>query len=73
MVTDGRTEDQPIEVLETRDWVDSLEDVLALRGPQRVRRLLDELEIHAQQAGVALPTAAQPPYVDTLPADRQPP
>jgi pyruvate dehydrogenase E1 component len=86
MVTDGRAEDQADaraqgrvpaervdEALETRDWVESLEDVLALQGPQRVRRLMDELEIHAQQAGVTLPAAAQTPYVNTIPVDEQPP
>src|SRR5438132_9833334 len=70
MVTDGRAADQAIQDLEILDWVESLEDVLALRGPPRVRRLLDELEIHAQQAGVTLPTAAQTPYVNTIPADQ---
>ncbi len=58
---------------ETRDWLESLEDVLHARGHRRVRELLTELQIHAQKRGVALPVTSQTPYVNTISPDQQPP
>ena len=46
---------------------------LADRGPERVRHLLHDLQVHAQQAGVVLPFSANTPYINTIPADKQPP
>ncbi len=62
-----------IDVAETRDWLESLEDVLHSRGHQRVREILAELQIYAQKRGVALPMTSQTPYVNTIAAERQPP
>ena len=62
-----------IDAAETRDWLESLEDLLHSRGHQRVREILSELQIHAQKRGVALPMTSQTPYVNTILADRQPP
>ena len=62
-----------IDAAETRDWLESLEDVLHSRGQQRVREILSELQIHAQKRGVALPMTSQTPYVNTILAERQPP
>ncbi|MCU0961428.1 MAG: pyruvate dehydrogenase (acetyl-transferring), homodimeric type [Pirellulaceae bacterium] len=62
-----------IDAAETRDWLESLEELLYSRGHQRVREVLRELQIHAQKRGVALPMTSQTPYVNTILADRQPP
>ncbi|MHB8973064.1 MAG: pyruvate dehydrogenase (acetyl-transferring), homodimeric type [Pirellulaceae bacterium] len=62
-----------VDAAETRDWLESLEDLLHSRGHQRVREILSELQIHAQKRGVALPMTSQTPYVNTILADRQPP
>jgi pyruvate dehydrogenase E1 component len=61
------------DAVETREWLDSLDYVLQTRGPERVRSLLHELQVHAQQAGVQLPFSANTPYINTIPIDRQPP
>ncbi|MFN8637889.1 MAG: pyruvate dehydrogenase (acetyl-transferring), homodimeric type [Dehalococcoidia bacterium] len=61
-----------LDALETRDWVDSLHDVLRRRGPERARDLLESLQIEAQRARVPLPVTSRTPYVNTIPADRQP-
>ncbi|MCC7495794.1 MAG: pyruvate dehydrogenase (acetyl-transferring), homodimeric type [Fimbriimonadaceae bacterium] len=61
-----------LELLETRDWVDALHDVLLSSGPERVTRLLEALQIHAQNHGAVLPVTSQTPYVNTIPAERQP-
>ncbi len=67
------TDPAEIEALETREWLDSLDYVLQHGGPVRVGRLLHELAVHAQEAGVRLPFTAATPYLNTIPADQQPP
>jgi len=62
-----------LEAIETREWFDSLDYVLQRGGPERVTRLLHQLQIHAQQAGVQIPFTANTPYINTIPAEKQPP
>ena len=62
------------EVLETREWLDSLDYVLAEGGPERAGRLLQQLSLHARrQAGVNLPFSATTPYQNTIASRQQPP
>ena len=65
--------DGALEELETRDWIDSLGDVLRSGGPERVSALLSALQIEAQRHGATLPLTSQTPYVNTIPAGREPP
>ncbi len=60
-------------VQETRDWIESLEDVLHLSGPERVREILFALQIRAQEAGVKLPVTSRTPYINTIPPSATPP
>jgi len=60
-----------LEAIETREWIDSLYDVLRLSGPDRVSRLLNELDENAHKAGVLLPYTATTPYINTIPANKQ--
>jgi pyruvate dehydrogenase E1 component len=62
-----------LELLETREWRESLDYVLQHGGPERVARLLRELQVHARKAGVEIPFTANTPYINTIPADKQPP
>ena len=56
-----------LEVLETREWVDSLDYVLSKGGPERAGRLLQQLSLHARrEAGVNLPFSATTPYQNTI-------
>ena len=56
-----------LEVLETREWLDSLDYVLAKGGPERAGRLLQQLQLHARRAaGVNLPFTATTPYQNTI-------
>lgn len=57
---------------ETAEWLDSLQYVLKSKGPDRAKFLLTMLQKRATLAGVDIPTAANTPYVNTIPADRQP-
>src|SRR5437667_2204962 len=78
--TTGRSADVPetqtdgLEVLETREWLDSLDYVLYKGVPDRAGRLLQQLSLHARrQAGVNLPFTASTPYQNTIASRQQPP
>jgi pyruvate dehydrogenase E1 component len=59
--------------LETKEWLDSLDSVLQYSGPERARFLLTELKDKAVRSGVEIPFTANTPYINTIPADKQPP
>src|ERR1700686_448266 len=70
----AQTETDGQEVLETREWVDSLDYVLSQGGPERAGRLLQQLSLHARRAaGVNLPFTATTPYQNTIASRQQPP
>ncbi|MCP5064469.1 MAG: pyruvate dehydrogenase (acetyl-transferring), homodimeric type [Ignavibacteriae bacterium] len=63
---------QTLEELETREWLESLEFVLQNGGPERVKQLLHDLDTYAHEAGVELPFTANTPYINSIPKDQQP-
>jgi len=67
------TEALGLEVLETREWLDSLDYVLEHYGPERAGRLLQQLELHTARSGYRIPFSATTPYQNTIPAEKQPP
>jgi pyruvate dehydrogenase E1 component len=63
-----------LEVLETREWLDSLDYVLSRGGPESAGRLLQQLSLHARRAaGVNLPFTATTPYQNTISVRQQAP
>jgi len=73
-ITHTATQTNGLEVLETREWLDSLDYVLTRGGPERAGRLLQQLALHARRsAGVNLPFTATTPYQNTVPSRQQPP
>lgn len=58
---------------ETREWLDSIEDLLYRWGPDRVRAMLARLEERARLRHVELPFDPATPQVNTIPAERQGP
>ena len=59
--------------LETRDWLESLDYLVAELGPDRTRNLLRRLLSRAVQRGVQADFPGSTPYVNTIPADETPP
>ena len=57
---------------ETREWLDSLEAVIDAEGVDRAHFLLERLITTARLRGTYLPYNANTPYLNTIPADRQP-
>ena len=62
-----------LEAVETREWMDSMDYILRYRGRERALSLLERLQLHVKQAGVRVPYTANTPYINTIPADQQPP
>jgi pyruvate dehydrogenase E1 component len=70
----AQTETDGLEVLETREWVDSLDYVLEKGGPNRAGRLLQQLALHARrEGGINLPFTATTPYQNTISSRQQAP
>jgi pyruvate dehydrogenase E1 component len=61
-----------LDASETREWLDSLQAVLATSGTERARYLLTQLKDKAAEAGVQTPFTANTPYINTIGVDRQP-
>src|SRR4051794_5107168 len=59
--------------VETREWRDALDSVLAFEGAERAHFLLHELMHEARRKGAPVPYSANTPYLNTIPPDRQAP
>lgn len=59
--------------IETREWIESLDEVFGREGEERVCDLFSELSNFAQLKGIKLPFAANTPYINSIPAKEQPP
>ena len=64
---------EAVEAVETREWLESLDYVLATAGPTRVAKLMEALQSHAKREGVVLPLGLNTPYINSIPPERQPP
>jgi pyruvate dehydrogenase E1 component len=62
-----------VDAAETKEWLDSLESVLQHDGTDRARYILSQLKQKAVRSGVEIPFTANTPYINTIPADKQPP
>ena len=56
---------------ETKEWLDSLENVLAFDGVERANFLLKELAARMTKTGARLPYTITTPYRNTIPPDRE--
>ncbi|MDB4261584.1 pyruvate dehydrogenase (acetyl-transferring), homodimeric type [bacterium] len=61
-----------IDPLETREWLEALDEVVKHGGPSRASYILLELAKHAVDAGIRLPPAITTPFRNTIaPADEK--
>jgi len=63
---------QDLDPLETREWLEALDSVVAFDGADRATFLLDELLGGARRSGVPAPYSANTPYLNTIPPGREP-
>ncbi|HET9059761.1 MAG TPA: pyruvate dehydrogenase (acetyl-transferring), homodimeric type [Acidimicrobiales bacterium] len=61
-----------IDPTETEEWVDSFDAVLEVHGKARARYILMKLLERAKETQVGFPATVSTPYVNTIPADREP-
>ena len=57
---------------EFQEWVESFDEVVHEEGQDQAITLLNRLRNHAQSLGIALPFTANTPYINTIPAEKQP-
>ena len=65
----GEAEREQLNQTELKEWLESLDYVLASGGAERVNEILERLEEHAHKHGVKIPFTAQTPYINTIPAE----
>jgi len=56
-----------VDPLETQEWIEALEAILAREGPQRAHFILEALIAKARRSGAYLPYSANTAYVNTIP------
>ena len=61
-----------VDMVETREWLDSLSSVLQTSGIDRAEYLLTQLRLKAHTEGVHIPFTANTPYINTIPPGKQP-
>ncbi len=59
--------------IELKEWMESLDYVISHGGPERVKKLLKELQQRTYEAGIKIPFTANTPYINTIPVDEEPP
>ncbi|MEY4625516.1 MAG: 2-oxo-acid dehydrogenase subunit, homodimeric type, partial [Pseudomonadota bacterium] len=67
----GSIQAQDIDPIETKEWIDALNGVIAKEGVDRAAYLIDEQISHARVNGVVQPFHAETPYINTIPVDQQ--
>ncbi|MCI0682851.1 MAG: pyruvate dehydrogenase (acetyl-transferring), homodimeric type [Gemmataceae bacterium] len=60
-----------LDTVETKEWLDSLDSVLRVEGPERGRFLLEQLRIQAARGGVNVASPTNTPYINTIPVEKQ--
>ncbi|MFQ5755992.1 MAG: pyruvate dehydrogenase (acetyl-transferring), homodimeric type [Acidiferrobacterales bacterium] len=62
---------QDLDPIETQEWLEALEAVLAREGPERAHFLLEQLIDTARRSGAYLPFSANTAYLNTIPAAQE--
>ncbi|MBV9465973.1 MAG: pyruvate dehydrogenase (acetyl-transferring), homodimeric type, partial [Solirubrobacterales bacterium] len=61
-----------LDSVETSEWLEALDAVVSHDGPGRARELLERVVERAQRSGTGPIASLNTPYVNTIPADREP-
>ncbi len=69
----SQPQDPDSDPLETREWLEALDALIAAGGPERATFLLRRLLQHARTRRVPLPQVLATPYVNTIGLAEQPP
>src|SRR6202162_6274613 len=69
----GNPQDPDVDPFETHEWLEALDALIEMEGPERATFLLRRLLQHARTRRVPLPQVLATPYVNTIPLAGQPP
>jgi len=73
MSADGSSHRTPeVEDVEIQEWMSSLEYVLKHGSMEQAQKILQQLQIRAQEAGVTLPFTVNTPYINTIAKSEEP-
>ena len=61
-----------IDPIETGEWIESIDSVLAQHGPERAHFLLNRMIDFARRSGAYLPYSPNTAYLNTINKRRQP-
>ncbi|MBR7783729.1 pyruvate dehydrogenase (acetyl-transferring), homodimeric type [Undibacterium luofuense] len=65
----AQAENDP-DVMETQEWLDALESVIDVEGPERAHYLMERMSDLARRRGVDIPFSMNTAYINTIPADK---
>src|SRR5207248_2232956 len=60
-----------VDAVETTEWLEAIDSVIAHDGPERARHLLTRVVERAQDAGTGPIASLNTPYVNTIPPERE--
>src|SRR3990167_2628584 len=61
-----------VDDIEIKEWMSSLDYVLKHWSLEQAQKILQQLQIRAQEAGVTLPFTVNTPYINTIAQSKQP-
>ncbi len=61
-----------LDPVETKEWMEALDSVLAVEGPERAHYLLEQMIDKARRSGAYLPYSANTAYINTIPTSQEP-
>jgi pyruvate dehydrogenase E1 component len=62
-----------LDPIETQEWLESLDGVLEVEGPERAHFLLEQVIEGARKKGAPVPFSANTAYLNTIPVEKQDP
>jgi pyruvate dehydrogenase E1 component len=63
---------EDLDPVETREWLESIDSVLKIHGPERAHYLLERLIDYTRRSGAYLPFKPNTAYINSIPTGRQP-
>src|ERR1700678_2356722 len=63
---------EDLDPVETQEWLESIDSVLKLHGPERAHFLLERLIDYTRRSGAYLPFKPNTAYVNSIPTGREP-
>src|SRR5438105_13141149 len=63
---------EDLDPVETQEWLESIDSVLKIHGPERAHFLLERLIDYTRRSGAYLPFKPNTAYVNSIPTGREP-